>query len=182
MTVPLSAPETRDRKNMNSLEWCCVFGVATVYMWVQGLLDNISTLVALPPLYFMVYLLVNAHLARSARRSEERDDIHNTRELVNQCISALERLTIGMDPWNEYRVYIALGALSARVDLFLVRYRRYLNYSAKLAAIESANNIARAQLMGSDLAEHLTRCKTLMEKIKVGILDVDHPSLRAARS
>jgi len=182
MTVPLSVPEARDLKSMNPLEWCCAFGAATFYMWVPGLLDNISTLVALPPLYFMVYILTNSHMARSARRSEERDDIHNARELASQCISTLERLAIGMDLRDEYRVYIALGALSARVDLFLVRYRRYLNYSAKLAAIESANSIACAQLMGPNLVEPLARCKSLMEGVKNWIFDVDHPSLLAARS
>jgi len=181
VTRPSYSPEPRDRKNISPLVWCCLFGASTTYLWVMGLLGNISLLVALPAIYFMVYLLTNSHLARSARRSEELYDISAARELANQCLSSLERLAAGTDMWGEYRVYIALGSLLTRIDLFNARYHRYLDYPAKLAAIESASNIAAAQLE-SDLDEPIAHAKDLMETIKAGILGVDHPSLRAARA
>lgn len=182
MTIPLSAPNPRDRKNLNALEWCCFFGASTLYARVLGLLDNISMIVALPSIYFIVYLLFNSHRARSARRSEEHDDIYNARALADQCIYAMECLMDGMEMWSEHRVHIALNTLSARIDLFTARYRRYLDYQAKVAAMESADAIACAQFEDLDPAEQVARAKALMERIRGRILDVDHPSLRAARS
>lgn len=182
MTIPLSAPNPRYRKGLNALEWCCVFGASTLYARVLGLLDNISMIIALPSIYFIVYLLFNSHRARSARRSEERDDIRNARALADQCIHAMELLLESMGTWSEHRVHMVLGTLAARIDLFTVRYRRYLDYPAKVAAIESAGSIAYAQFGEPDLAEQVDRAKVLLGKIKGGILDVDHPSLRDARS
>lgn len=159
-----------------------MFGASTLCARVLGLLDSIPMTAALPSIYFIACLLFSTHRARPARRSEGRDDMHNARELAVQCICAMEPMLEGMRARSEQRVYIAPSALSARIDPFTARYRRCLGYPAKVAAMEPAGDIACARFIESDPAERVARARALMGRIGAGILDVDHPSLRAARS
>lgn len=161
---------------------------AFIVMGTAGLatltaLDAASIMVGMPPMAYILFVLVRKYRAGAAQRAEEADEIDDARSLVIQCRASLDLIVASLSEFPEdYRTYLAMGWLSSEVRLLVTRYRRYLSREAVWAVLEAEGLILRASLSRSrGLDAHMGAIGRKLEIIGGGIADVDSPRLRARR-
>lgn len=146
-------------------------------------LDAASITVSMPPMAYILFVLVRKYRAGAAQRDEEADEIDDAYSLVHQCSASLELIVASLSEFPEdYRTYLALGWLSSEVRLLVTRYRRYLTPEAVWAVLEAEGLILKASLSRSrGLDTHMGAIGRRLETIGGGIIDIDAPRLRARR-
>lgn len=159
------------------------FAAGAAFLAFLAASDATTIVVGLPPIAFILFVLVRAYRASVARRDEEADEIDDARSVASQCVASLDLIGESLSELPEdYRTHLALSWLSSQVRLLVTRYRRYLSQDAVWAVLEAENLILKAILSRSgELGVHVDAIGGQLEIMVGGIIDIDAPRLRAAR-
>lgn len=133
-----------------------------------------STVIGLPPLAFILLVMIRARRANWARRHEAAGEIDGARYTVHQCVAYLGLLASLSHDGR--RVRPALDRLSLGIRLVITRHRKYLDEKAVEAAIGAERIVLDAELgMDAGPGDYVPALSRQLGIMSGGILGIDDP-------
>jgi len=132
----------------------------------------LNIVIGLPPLAFILLVMIRAHRANMARRKAVMGEIAGTRYLACRCAEHLRLLATHLP--DDRRARLILSRLSSGIVLLVTRYREYLDEGAVKAAITAERLTLDAELAeGNEIAHRVSAIGHQLDIVGNGILDVD---------
>lgn len=130
-----------------------------------------SIVIGLPPLAFILLVMIRAHRANMARRKVVMAEISGARHLARRCAEYLGLLAEHLP--DDRRARLILGRLSSGIVLLVTRYRGYLNDKAVEAALEAERLALDAELAEvGEIAHRVPAIGRQLGIVRNGIIDV----------
>jgi len=134
----------------------------------------LSIAIGLPPLAFILLVMIRAHRANAARRHEVMGEIDGAHYLVHQCVGYLELLARHHP--DDRRARLVLNWIASGTRLLVTRYRRYLDEKAVGAAMMAERLVRDAEIAEAGKADHYASAiKLQLDAVDNGILGVSDP-------
>lgn len=133
----------------------------------------LSIVVGLPPLAFILLVIIRAYRANVARRREVKGEIDDARHLVRQGANHLRLLAKRPD---DRRARLILSRLSSGIRLLITHYRKCLDEDAVGAAMTAERLVLDAEIAeAGEIGGHVVAISRQLDIAGNGILDADDP-------
>ncbi len=144
----------------------------------------LSFVIGVPPLVFMIYVVLSSKKANKAKKVEEANEINAIKKHLEQCEKTLQIMDITLkNTPADYRMYMALNHLADVIILFTSQYRRYIDENAANAALDAEMIIITAEITRDrSLQSYIAPIGDYVRVIKDGVLTVNSSSLSVRRT
>lgn len=186
LAAGLPARADRVLARLDPREWVITHRHADIYVpmaffaagtvaFAFSAVPTLNIVIGLPPLAFILLVMIRAHRANTARRKEAMGEINDAHYLVRQYEYCLKLLKHFPDGW---RTRLILNRLSSGIRLLVTRYRRYLNEDAVGAAIKAERLVLDAEIAEDDeIGDRVPAIAHQLGIVKSGIRDVNDPDV-----
>jgi len=167
---------------VRALVFFAASGVISIIIVMSGTWDGMTRLAGVMAALFIAYGFFAAQNSERVRRAEDEEALKDVRALAGQCASIVEIIATMVEERRTEEVRRALRYLSTKTNLFVTRYRRYLDPETAGIVIETEQMIVRAHLRGvRSLPKFVETLRARVGGIGSGIRDIDDPFLHRSR-